>query len=463
MTNRSLKVLLLVVAVSLLVDVAFSTRFPSGSRADCLEGDQLKVGASASLAALHDAPSAVGVATLLAEEGDQFFASLANSFQSIGNLWERPIQALSEHITRQRELQDLWEEERAEATRQSLYNDRSGERSSLLSVPLRQFRQTASPPPPDQSGHTCSRIGVWSDEREQCICPRDRQGKQCEKMTRFRCSYRLLEPVPHCESRPVGLGGAPRCLVFRKSDKVHFRYMVECAFDKEKEDPLSLTDIDQDDSASMSSIGSSMNAESQASQSSVRGDNQSPPVFDYFVNTTLFAVSRQEQNIWTMALRVFDFTSFSDLSASLFQNITASQLSGTEEVVFELDLASVKDNFLIGGRLYYEAGLWSESVIGIGEEIPGLVLRTPDRRFVDFVDYIPPVTSTPASSGQASWVTLLVILASLSIVLVILYIMWGCYRQIVERRSRKRIDREVTQERREQLRRGYVHQIEGLH
>jgi hypothetical protein len=89
-------------------------------------------------------------------------------------------------------------------------------------------------------------------------------------------------------------------------------------------------------------------------------------------------------------------------------------LAGEEEVVFELDLASIEDNFLVGGRLYYEAGLWSESVVGLGDEIAGLVLRTPDRRFVDFVDYTPPVTTTPASSGQASWVTLLILLASLT-------------------------------------------------
>jgi hypothetical protein len=40
--------------------------------------------------------------------------------------------------------------------------------------------------------------------------------------------------------------------------------------------------------------------------------------------------------------------------------------------------------------------------------------------------------------------------------------MWGCYRQIVDRRSRKRIDREVTSERREQLRRGIAHHVDGM-
>jgi uncharacterized protein (DUF2062 family) len=65
-------------------------------------------------------------------------------------------------------------------------------------------------------------------------------------------------------------------------------------------------------------------------------------------------------------------------------------------------------------------------------------------------------------SAYALDVLLPCLCASVSIASIVLYVMWGCYRQIVDRRSRKRIDREVTSERREQLRRGIAHHVDGM-
>jgi hypothetical protein len=93
---------------------------------------------------------------------------------------------------------------------------------------------------------------------------------------------------------------------------VTFSYLVDCRFDKDTDEPvLAPPPLDANSTAPSDSDSSSMD--------DAEVDEEEPPEFHYFVNTTSFAVSLLEENTWTMALRVFDFVSFSDLTASLFQ------------------------------------------------------------------------------------------------------------------------------------------------
>eukprot|EP00010_Vexillifera_abyssalis_P005689 CAMPEP_0201561236 /NCGR_PEP_ID=MMETSP0173_2-20130828/78689_1 /ASSEMBLY_ACC=CAM_ASM_000268 /TAXON_ID=218659 /ORGANISM="Vexillifera sp., Strain DIVA3 564/2" /LENGTH=233 /DNA_ID=CAMNT_0047975725 /DNA_START=632 /DNA_END=1333 /DNA_ORIENTATION=+ len=156
------------------------------------------------------------------------------------------------------------------------------------------------------------------------------------------------------------------------------------------------------------------------------------PQFEYYAHgfatlpntneTHLFAVSNYANvtDDFQLLLKVYNFEKLSDLSASQMVNFEPDQMMGRDRVSFTLDLVSIEDEFLAGGRLYFEVGVYSTITKNTP---PGLYKRTHQRVFVDFSDYTVPSSRLERSVSTAlkGWQILLIVVASLAALSALVY------------------------------------------
>ena len=233
-------------------------------------------------------------------------------------------------------------------------------------------------------------------ELVQCYCPLDYVGPRCERRREFRCDVDLEQPLPSCEpsQSPRVHGGDPVCFSFRRaSDRPSFSYRLRCAFTS---DPTPQHQLPP---------GASLPYPYWVyiNSSSSQDDNTTTYTTTDFAVTAVPNVTAD----WLALLKVFNFNRPSDLGASQQQQLSPDHILGLQPFSFTLPLADYSPQYLLGGRLYFETGVFSSATY----VPPGMPSRTVDARFIDFEDYRP--TGTPSFTPELpGWAIFLIIAAS---------------------------------------------------
>lgn len=229
-------------------------------------------------------------------------------------------------------------------------------------------------------------VGV---EYHSCVCPIDWMGARCEQRRPFSCKPVLISPAPVCVDQQSAnvYYGDPKCLVFsRQHDTPTFEYVLDCYFTNTT--GLNSTELH--------------------------------PAFPYpywtkFYSSknTTFAITASPdiQAEWQFLVKVFNFFKPSDLSASQLLSLSPNQTAGQESVLFQLPLSQYTSDFLLGGRLYFEASVATNSS-GIPPAMDSTT-RLVDNRFVDFSDY-KGTGRTPYTASLQGWQIVLILICSLA-------------------------------------------------
>ena len=257
----------------------------------------------------------------------------------------------------------------------------------------------------------CSGVGVAHGvEFSECLCPLDFIGDRCETHRPFTCKPHLVTPVPDCvsKSRNGVYYGDQICFLFSKlSDTPTFSFTLDCYFEN-------TTDL----------------------YTTPPTDTEFPYPYWVYTNTSVdgqanftFAITAVPNVTldWIALLKVFNFNRISDLGASQTEPLTPEQILGIDTISFTLPLASYDAKYLMGGRLYFETGVYSARTYTPA----GMISRAVDARFVDFNDYIPRGTPsyTTTLPGWAIFLIIFAVFAALLIILKVSLIAWKRYKK----------------------------------
>jgi hypothetical protein len=156
-----------------------------------------------------------------------------------------------------------------------------------------------------------------------CSCPADFLPPTCADQRPFDCNFQLVSPQPQCETLQDTIDSDPVChkYSYQNTPQIPFVYNLKCAF----------TDLSALSFAPFDYLGS---------------DNA----------TFAISLDRFVESEWQAQLKVFNWKFLSDNSSTTWVNLTANQLLGLSDMEFVMDVASLTEHHLVGGRAYAEIG-----------------------------------------------------------------------------------------------------------